>query len=753
MWRKRLPAQAGHLILGLAIVACSAVSGQSPDATGGRDIEPKELVRQMAEYLGQQPTYQCKITAVMEITARGLQNKMESVTAFRVDRPSRFAMVLESGFNGATMVCDGQTLITHLPMLERYSRSEAPDDIAIPLTGPSAQALAMTGPMGGIAPIGGDSYYSTIMTAVTDATYAGKEDVEGVACHHLRFEQSGMGWELWVEQGDRPLPRKIVFDLTDQLAETNPIFKDAKMDCYTLFSDWDFDPTFTDQDFRFKPPAGATQVDDLLDDMFESDLDDQPHPSLGKSAPVFKAQDLQQKTIDLADHFGEEVVILDFWATWCGPCVDALPKIASVAQQYRDRGVRFYAINVGEDAEGVREFLTTAELDIDVLLDPDAAVANQFEAEAIPQTVLVGLDGKVQVVHVGLGPGLKKQLSGELDRLLKGEDLASETLHRAEQAMQELAANDFGTTLAWSYPSRAIGVASDAVSSRIYAVDAAGEVVVLSADGSEIDSTTMGPGGKIRSATLVVGDDPEFVTYGSWGETVQAFSAAGSELWNYTHGQGIDDVWPADLDGDGADEIIIGYNGNTGLHVLDQRGTLLWKFTGIGNVWHVAAGDVDGDGQTEVVTTSAQGRVHVFSADGEKEKDMEVSVYANMVRATAGSPYAPGQILVGGSADDGHSLMSVSSAGDSLFELSLPLAGTDYMDEMILAEGQHWAAVAMRGGLVHIVDISSGELVATVTLPGRRSDVGWLQREGKLPLLLTASGKAIAAYEIKGDSE
>jgi len=133
-------------------------------------------------------------------------------------------------------------------------------------------------------------------------------------------------------------------------------------------------------------------------------------------------------------------------------------------------------------------------------------------------------------------------------------------------------------------------------------------------------------------ANLIGDDRPELLTYTPWGRGLTASDNRATKLWSYSKGQGIDDVWAADLNADGLDEVIIGYNGGTGLHVLDNRGTLLWEYTRIANVWHVCAGDVDGDGTVETVTTSATGQVHLFDDQGKKLKNLKTDCYANMVR-------------------------------------------------------------------------------------------------------------------------
>jgi len=149
------------------------------------------------------------------------------------------------------------------------------------------------------------------------------------------------------------------------------------------------------------------------------------HPLLGQKAPAFTAPMLDESSFELAQHLDRNVIILDFWATWCGPCVRALPIIADVAAGYKDQGVEFFAVNLGDDPAAVREFLEEHKLSVPVVLDRDGRIGELYKAEAIPQTVIIGKDGVVQVVHVGFSGNLQAELSHELDELVAGKKLAA----------------------------------------------------------------------------------------------------------------------------------------------------------------------------------------------------------------------------------------------------------------------------------------------------------------------------------------
>ena len=144
-------------------------------------------------------------------------------------------------------------------------------------------------------------------------------------------------------------------------------------------------------------------------------------PLVGKPAPDFTLDLVAGKPFHLADSKGKEVVVLDFWATWCGPCLQAMPQVERAAGQFKDQNVRLVAVNLQETAAQVTALLERQKLHVTVALDRDGVVADRYKAVAIPQTVIIGRDGNVARLFVGGGPHLEEQLKEAIKAVLGGD--------------------------------------------------------------------------------------------------------------------------------------------------------------------------------------------------------------------------------------------------------------------------------------------------------------------------------------------
>jgi thiol-disulfide isomerase/thioredoxin len=141
---------------------------------------------------------------------------------------------------------------------------------------------------------------------------------------------------------------------------------------------------------------------------------------IGTPAPDFELELLGGGKFRLAQHRGK-AVILDFWATWCGPCLQAMPQVEKVAGEFRDRGVELFAVNLQEEPRQITSMLERHKLHPSVLLDRDGAVAEKYAANAIPQTVVIKGDGTIARLFVGGGSRLGDQLREAIDAVLKEE--------------------------------------------------------------------------------------------------------------------------------------------------------------------------------------------------------------------------------------------------------------------------------------------------------------------------------------------
>jgi peroxiredoxin len=139
---------------------------------------------------------------------------------------------------------------------------------------------------------------------------------------------------------------------------------------------------------------------------------------VGQPAPAFSAKDLADHTVSLADYRGQKVVLVDFWATWCGPCRMAMPGLQSVQDDFKGRGLEILSVNQGESSEQAGAFMKKKGYGFHVLLDADSAIANDYGVRGIPTIVAVDKTGVVRWIRVGYRPD-DSDLREVLERLLK----------------------------------------------------------------------------------------------------------------------------------------------------------------------------------------------------------------------------------------------------------------------------------------------------------------------------------------------
>ncbi|MDC0935132.1 TlpA disulfide reductase family protein [Pirellulales bacterium] len=140
----------------------------------------------------------------------------------------------------------------------------------------------------------------------------------------------------------------------------------------------------------------------------------------GQPAPEFELDLLDGTRFRLKESRGK-IVVLDFWATWCGPCMQAMPRIAEVVDEFADQDVQWIAVNLQESKARIESSLDRLDLDVTVALDEDGIVAHRYQVTGIPQTVVIDREGNVAKLFIGGGPRFEKQLREAIEALVAGD--------------------------------------------------------------------------------------------------------------------------------------------------------------------------------------------------------------------------------------------------------------------------------------------------------------------------------------------
>lgn len=140
-------------------------------------------------------------------------------------------------------------------------------------------------------------------------------------------------------------------------------------------------------------------------------------PLVGQPAPEVSLQLLDGTPFKLSEQTGK-VVVLDFWATWCAPCMQTMPLVEQAIGQFDTETVTLISINLQESPQQIRPVLERYNLNVTVAMDTDGVAAARYEAKAIPQLVIVGKDGVVKQLYVGGGAKVVEQMSSTIEQLL-----------------------------------------------------------------------------------------------------------------------------------------------------------------------------------------------------------------------------------------------------------------------------------------------------------------------------------------------
>jgi peroxiredoxin/outer membrane lipoprotein-sorting protein len=265
-----------------------------------------------------------------------------------------------------------------------------------------ARAIGMSGAGSGLLPLilsDPNAIKQVLPPGITKSAVGPDETVNGVTCRILHVAGGPEGkpqydYEFAIGKTDNLL-RRVKLSLVG--GEGNNAF--SMTESYTNIKQ---DPTFSPRIFAFTPPPGATKT---TTEELESS---QPKPyderlKVGAAPLPFSGTDLNGKTINLEQYKGK-VVLVDFWATWCGPCIGELPTVTKAYNQYKDKGFDIIGVSLDEadDKAKLTKFVAENKMPWPQIYDGkgwEAGLAKAYGVRAIPFTLLIGRDGKIAAVN------------------------------------------------------------------------------------------------------------------------------------------------------------------------------------------------------------------------------------------------------------------------------------------------------------------------------------------------------------------
>lgn len=143
---------------------------------------------------------------------------------------------------------------------------------------------------------------------------------------------------------------------------------------------------------------------------------------IGSTAPDFAVKDENGKVTKLSDHRGN-LVLLNFWATWCAPCQDEAPDLNRLYQEFRDRKFRMMAVSVDTEWELIRKFNEKYKVNLPTYLDPGQQSARKYKVEKFPETFIIDRNGTI-LKHFWTPPDGWPKFMSKLDEMIEKEESA-----------------------------------------------------------------------------------------------------------------------------------------------------------------------------------------------------------------------------------------------------------------------------------------------------------------------------------------
>ena len=407
-------------VLIIAVLLMTLVSS----ALGGGDSGRAILERSIAHYSAL-PAYaaQMEISIVppAEFAAMGGEMPPSHYDALAA-RDGRVAFRPKGGMISDPFVQNDSQWFVEIEFLQSYIIKDAVP-LAQLLDGEGDSGIPIPGCREFLA-LSSKSNQSGSFLAAETISRAGAEKVNGVSSHRLELSGGGFEGSVWVADDETPWVTRIRLSPPAPPSDEQNEMMMMQPGLDIAFSGWNAAPNLEDA-FVIEINESFTRRDSMPgpEDFAEAAG---PGPGtapggdqglVGKSAPATTLPTLDGQEMTLGDLRGK-VVELDFWATWCKPCLAALPGMIKTTSKLADRGAVFWTVNQREKTSAIRALLEKNGWSIRVALDLDGKASAAFGVRGIPHTVIIDRNGVVRHVHTGYMPGIETVIGKEIEALL-----------------------------------------------------------------------------------------------------------------------------------------------------------------------------------------------------------------------------------------------------------------------------------------------------------------------------------------------
>ncbi len=142
----------------------------------------------------------------------------------------------------------------------------------------------------------------------------------------------------------------------------------------------------------------------------------------GDASPMFSGQTVDNQQIHYGNYKGKKVIVLDFWSIYCASCIEEMPRLIELYNEYRDKGLLVIGVNLDSfGTHRVVKFMQGMESKINfpVIIDKNRQVATSFNAMVLPTTLVIDATGKIRFYHVGYKQGDEKKLRSIVAQAVK----------------------------------------------------------------------------------------------------------------------------------------------------------------------------------------------------------------------------------------------------------------------------------------------------------------------------------------------